>query len=97
MKTGVQVLKGVNSHMTITFLNADLERNGEADSKNQILKNNKDYFNRPGHLALIIIKSSLLMGYKWDKPKTFMSRKETANELLLRNRPSFKTIDPMRN
>ena len=47
--------------------------------------------------ALIIIKGSLLMGYKWDKPKTFISRKETANELLLRNRPSFKTIDPMRN
>jgi hypothetical protein len=48
-------------------------------------------------MALIIIKGSLLMGYKWDKPKTFISRKETANELLLRNRPSFKTIDPMRN
>ena len=50
-----------------------------------------------GPFALIIIKGSLLMGYKWDKPKTFISRKETANELLLRNRPSFKTIDPMRN
>jgi len=24
-------------------------------------------------MALIIIKGSLLMGYKWDKPKTFIS------------------------
>ena len=52
MKKNVQVLKGVSSLMIITFLNADLERNGEADSKNQIHKNNKDYFNRQGHLAL---------------------------------------------
>jgi hypothetical protein len=52
MKKDVQVLKGVNFLMIITFLNADLEMNGEADSKNQIYKNNKDYFNRQGHLAL---------------------------------------------
>ena len=52
MKKDVQVLKGVNSLMIITFLNADLEMNGEADSKNQIYKNNKDCFNRQGHLAL---------------------------------------------
>ena len=48
-------------------------------------------------MALIIIKGSLLMGYKWDKPKTFISRKEAANDFLLRNRSSFKTIDHMCN
>ena len=49
---GVWILIGVNSLMIITFLNADLERSVEADSKNQIHQNNKDYFNRQGHLAL---------------------------------------------
>jgi hypothetical protein len=46
MKKDVQVLKDVNSLMIITFLNADLEMNGEADSRDQELQNNKDYFNR---------------------------------------------------
>ena len=61
MKKDVQVLKGVNSLMIITFLNADLEMNGEADSKNQIYKNNKDYFNRQGHLALPFSMSELVI------------------------------------
>jgi hypothetical protein len=38
--------------MIITFLNADLEMIEEVDPKNQIHKNNKDYFKRQGHLAL---------------------------------------------
>jgi hypothetical protein len=57
MEKDVQVLKGVNSLMIITFLNADLEMTGEADSKNQKLQNNKDYFNRQSQRWLCFILS----------------------------------------
>jgi hypothetical protein len=56
---GVWILIGVNSLMIITFLNADLERSVEADSKNQIHQNNKDYFNRQGHLVLPFLINEL--------------------------------------
>jgi hypothetical protein len=48
MEKDVQALKGVKSLIIITFLNADLEMNGEVDSRDQELQNNKDYFNRQG-------------------------------------------------
>jgi len=57
MKKNVQVLKDVNSLMIITFLNADLEMNGEADSKNQELQNNKDFFNRQSQRWLCFFMS----------------------------------------
>ena len=48
MEKDVQALKDVNSLMIITFLNADLEMNEEADSRNKEFQNNEDYFNRQG-------------------------------------------------
>ena len=51
MVVGVQVMKGGNSRMIHSFLNADLERTEEADlieDLNQEHQNNKDYLNGQG-------------------------------------------------
>jgi len=56
MEVGVQVLRGVNSHITDIFLNVGLARKGEAETiedENQEHQNNKiDVLKRQGHLAL---------------------------------------------
>ena len=61
MEKDVQALKDVNSLMIITFLNADLEMNEEADSRNKEFQNNEDYFNRQGQKWLCFFYSQLLI------------------------------------
>ena len=61
MEKDVQALKDVNSLMIITFLNADLEINEEADSRNKEFQNNEDYFNRQGQKWLCFFYSQLLI------------------------------------